>query len=78
MLSFNKGLLELTYVDSRARPIKIASSTRLESSSLDRVWIESTWRRSFGVLLGEYGRVEGGEGPSCWQPGGGRRGREKF
>ena len=32
-------------MDSRARASKIASSTRLESSSLDRVWIESAQRQ---------------------------------
>ena len=32
--------------------VKIASSTRLESSSLDRVWIESAWRQeNFGLCL---------------------------
>ena len=31
--------------------IKIASSTRLESNSLDRVWIESAWRQEdFGLF----------------------------
>ena len=45
-LTSTKGVLELIRVDSIAHVSKIASSTRLESSSLDRVWIESTRRRS--------------------------------
>ena len=50
MISFNKGVLEFSHVNSRAR-VKIASSTRLESSSLDPVWIESAWRQEdFGLF----------------------------
>jgi len=49
VISFNKGVLELSFKNSR---VKIASSTRLESSSVDRIWIESAWRQEdFGLCL---------------------------
>jgi len=46
VIIFNKGVFGAFTWWFKSSSIKFTSSTRMESSSVDHVWIESTWSQS--------------------------------